>query len=253
MNTAIISENGYGNTWAKDYVAVYTNRNKKPQQVAMGGTAVMQFVAPRHNVLMPGSPGADTVIAMVQKAVNLAGPNGTLVFNVGHGVVSASNTGTDGWVDLAPGGTFKLGGLNTKDSYVNVFYDMAIPRPGVNMKPKSDLDNDKDFNPGSDKLKRWAKYEKLCKIIKNGKLKKVVFLTCNIGNALDFLRKISIDFDTVCEAYKHKVQLTPQSNNKMRVHLKTDPVGVRTNIPDNEQELMIGLQESDVVRVKASR
>lgn len=251
MNTAIISESGYGDTWAKDFVAVYTNRNKKPQQVAMGGTAVMQFVAPRHNILMTGGANADSVIATVQKAVGLAGPNGTLVFNVGHGVATASATGTDGWVDLAPGGTFKLGGLNTPNTFVNVFYDMVIPRPGVNLKPKSDLQNDKDFNPTSDKLKRWAKYEKLCKTIKNGRLKKVIFLTCNIGNAVDFLRKISMDFGTICEAYRQKVQLSPQAGNKIRIHLKTDPVGFRTNIPENEHELMLGIQESDVVRVKA--
>lgn len=246
MQTAIISvADGTADVWARDYVAVYLKRQKK---VDMNGS--ITFVNPRHNVMMPKNAKPDDVIKTVKTAVKVAGVNGTLVFNVGHGVAGSSSSGTDGWVDLSPNHSFKLGGLNTTNTFVNVFYDFAIPRPG--MVAKSDLDNDKQYNPQSEKLKNWMKYQELAQIIKDGKLKKVVFLTCNIGNATDFLRKIALDFDTVCEAFKHKIQLTPQKN-RVRIHLQTDPDGKFTNIPENEEELLSGLQEIDVIRVKPNK
>lgn len=245
MKTVLISvKDGYADVWAKDFVAVYTNRQT---QVKMGGT--VDLVLPRFNVMMSNTPNTDAVIKTVKDAVKIAKAGGILVFNVGHGGVNA-NAGTgsaDGWVDLSPNGSFKLGGLNVTNSFVNVFYDFAIPRP--NVKPKSDFDNDKQFNPKSEKLKRWAKYQELCKTIKDGQLKKVVFLTCRIGDAVDFLKKISMDFGTVCEAYKSKVQLTPQSSGRVRVHLQSDSPNFGTNIAANEENLMVGIKANDVVLV----
>ncbi len=242
MKTVLISVvDGYADVWAGDYVKVFTNRAKK---VAMDGT--IELVLPRENVMMPGTPTVDQVIDTVKKAVKQAGAGSTLVFNVGHGAVTNA-TSNDAWVDLSPNGVFKLGDLNTANSFVNVFYDMAIPRPGL--VPKSDLDFDKGSNPKPQRLKNWEKYQELAQAIKGAQLRKVVFLTCRIGNSLDFLRKISLDFGTVCEAYRRKVQLTPQTSNRVRVHLQGDGVDSGTNIAANEENLMVGVTSSDQVLV----
>jgi hypothetical protein len=201
--------------------------------------------------MMAKAPTADGLIKTVKEAVGDAGEKGILVFNVGHG--SVTDSGEDGWVDLSPNGSFKLGSRNIDEStvYVKVFYDEERPKPY-----KSDKKNDEDNNPNSDRLKRWAKYNELAEIIKKAKLGKVIFLTCRVGKATDFLTKIATDFGTDVEAYKFKVQLTPQShkppvgNDRMRIHLQSDTDGNNTNIPENEENLMIGIKPSDVVVVK---
>ena len=245
MTTALISVvDGYADIWAKQFLAVYTKRSHK---ISFGGTFTP--VLPRFNVNMPARPSPDTVVSVVQQAVRMAGVHGVLVFNVGHGASAAGST-LDGTVDLAPGNRFRLGGLNTtgSDVYTSVFYDADLDGAGPRI---SDYSNDQKFNPTSERLKRWATYQKLANVIANGKLQKVIFLTCRVGNSSDFVKKIAQDWKTVIEAYKRRVVLTPQPGGRIRVHLQGDAPGTNTNVPESEEHLFSHLlrNSADVIRV----
>lgn len=238
MGTVVISvKDGMADVWGNQFVAVFTKRSHK---VAMGGTFTP--VTPRFQVIMPPSPSPDMVIATVKKAVDQAGSGGTVVFNVGHGS-AVNNSTVDGTVELAPNGKFKLGGLNADlDSvFLSVFYDFDPDGSGPR---KSQLENDRLFNQTTNRLTRWSQYQKLAAIFKAGRLRKVVFLTCRVGNSTDFLKKIALDWNVVIEAYRRRVVLAPQPSGRVRIHLQGDAPGMLTNVPDSEENLF-----SEVVRV----
>lgn len=233
MPTALISvKDGYADVWADQFVALYAKALKSPPRVARGGTVVA--TPPRFNEMMSAHPSPDDVIAVVQRAAKKAGIGGTLVFNVGHG--ASGGTALDGTVDLAPGKAFTLGGLNATHGsvFVSVFYDVDSDGPGPRM---SDLANDEKFNKQSSRLARWATYQKLCKVIADAKLRKVILLTCRVGNSTDFVKKIAQDWGTVVEAYRRRVVLAPQPGGRMRIHLEGDAPGQFTNVSDSEEHL----------------
>ncbi|HRF63760.1 MAG TPA: hypothetical protein PK708_12860 [Candidatus Competibacter sp.] len=238
MGTAVISvKDGTADVWGNQFVAVFA---KRPQKVAMGGTITP--VTPRFNVIMPSFPSPETVIATVKKAVQQAGVGGTVIFNVGHGATVA-NSSVDGMVELAPNGKFKLGGLNADpDSvFLSVFYDLDPDGSGPN---KSQLENDRLFNKGTNRLTHWTHYKNLSDTIKAGQLRKVVFLTCRVGGSTDFLKKIALDWKVIIQAYKRRVVLAPQPNRRVRIHLEGDSPGKLTNVPASEEHLF-----SDVVQI----
>lgn len=243
MNTAIISiADAMADIWAKQFVEVFT---KRPKKVERDSTLVI--VPPRFSFIMKSSPKPDEVISTIQKAVTQVGPGGVLVFNLGHGF---GGNATDGAVDLAPNGEFRLGGLNNANDpkvFISVFYDFDPDGSGPRMSFQAE---DEKFSKNSSRLKRWEKYKKLSAIIKDGKLRKVVFLTCKVGQSTDFIKKIALDWNVVVEAYKRQVQLTPQQNGRIRIHLVGDDPGQGTNIPASEENLFSNLvNSSDIVLV----
>ncbi len=243
MNTAVISiVDGMADVWAKQFVDAFI---KRPKKVEQGGT--LEIVPPRFSIIMQSSPQPDEVISTIQKAVTQAGPGGVLVFNVGHGV---SANATDGVVDLAANHKFRLGGLNNADDpkvFVSVFYDLDPDGPGPRMSFQAE---DEKFSANPSRLKRWEKYKKIAKIVTDGRLRKVVFLTCKVGQSTDFLKKIALDWNVVVEAYKRRVQLTPQQNGRVRIHLEGDAPGQGTNIPASEENLFSNVfRSSDTVLV----
>lgn len=248
MKTVVISvKDGMADVWARQFIDVFEKRPAKVK-VEMGGT-VEGPVMPRAGVMMTSNTTADAAIAVIKSAVKLAGENGTLVFNVGHGV--AGDSDADGTVDLAPNTALRLGGLNNSQDpkvFVPVFYDFDLDGKGPRISDKS---NDEKYNQSSPKLKRWVKYQELCKVIKDGKLRKVIFLTCKVGKSTDFIKKIAIDFNVIVEAYKRRVQLTPQVSKRVRIHLEGDMAGNGTNVPASEEHLFSTVvpRSSDIVLV----
>src|SRR5689334_8102595 len=136
------------------------------------------------------SPGTVAVAAKdtIIKAIKTAGPDGRLVFSVGHGA-SIDNAPADGLCELAPGGMLTLVGRNNSPAHphanaviINVFYDMSA-NPGQ----PSDMEYDKKNNPNSQRLKNWQLYQDIARTMRSIKPFRVVLFTCRVGGATEFL------------------------------------------------------------------
>jgi hypothetical protein len=184
MHAVLSVNDGVANVWGSQYVA------RQPQA--------------RRQVLIDKAPSVQSTKAKILETIDAAGGGGTVVLNVGHGV-AVDNSTTDGVVDLAPNKAMRLGGLNNHgpDIFHNVFYDVAPQVVGG----MSDLQSDLKFNPTSQRLKNFRVYQEIGDRFKSVKPRQVVFLTCRIGNATDFVRKIANDWQVVCVAYTRRVVL----------------------------------------------
>lgn len=217
----------------------------------------------RAQVFMPAQPNTKQVIDTIDQALKLANTDGTVIFNVGHGAAAAAQctngacplpgrtqpgdpTLAEGMVDLAPSAALRLGGYHVQNTFIDVFYDFNVAGPPA----FSDQDNDLKFNQGNADAKKrqanWAVYQTICALFKRTSPYKVVFLTCNVGNATQFLRKIANDWGTVIEAYTSKIELSTQDNGQVRVHLERDPPNTGTNVANSEHELPLATAANSV-------
>lgn len=219
MNTVLYVNDGYANIWTRDYV------KRQPQA--------------RNSVAMPSGLTAQQTADAIGKAAKMAGANGTLIFNLGHGGTSTSGDAKEGFVDLAPGKKMRLGGHGQTDTFISVFYDVNVAGPPS----VSDMANDTNFNAGTPGAKtrqqHWKIYQSIGAAIKAAGLYRILFLTCKVGNSTDFVKKIANDWGVVVTAPKQRVVLTPQKNQKVRIHLEGDGPNFGTNVPESEQEVMV--------------
>jgi hypothetical protein len=182
---AVLSvSDGIADKWGAQYVA------RQPQA--------------RTQLLIGKAPSAASAKSSILSAIDAAGADGTVVFNVGHGA-AIDGSSVDGVVDLAPNKAMRLGGLNLHgpEIFHNVFYDV---KPS-GLAGQSDLDQDLKNNPTSQRLANFRIYQEIANRFKSVKPRQVVFLTCKVGNASDFVRKIANDWQVVCVAYTRRVVL----------------------------------------------
>ncbi|MET0387031.1 MAG: hypothetical protein ABW321_13780 [Polyangiales bacterium] len=176
-----------------------------------------QLISPRVT-----SEAAKTAII---RAITTAGANGRVIINVGHGTGGGALQATEGTFDLAPGRALRIGGKLVNDTFVDVFYDVRS-RPDQ----PSDLEHDLKDNPGAPRLARWRTYQEIATAFKTTRPRELVLLTCNVGNATEFLRKAANDFGVVITAYRKRVSLTTdvvtigrQVTSHFYLHLENDP------------------------------
>lgn len=173
----------------------------------------------REQVLISTQPSVDEAKRILIGAIRQAGSGGTLIISVGHGS-SVAGSAVDGMVDLAPGQVMRLGGLNADPSthFLSVFYDVNVAGP-----PRtSDLDFDTKNNPRSTRLAHWRIYQEICKAFTDTGLREVVLLSCNVGNAVDFIRKIASDWKVIVRAFKVQVGIDP-NGPRPKVYLANHP------------------------------
>jgi peptidoglycan hydrolase-like protein with peptidoglycan-binding domain len=215
LDVVLDVRDGLADVWSRQFIAAQ-KRTRRRVEMAPAGTAA-------------------AAVAKIKQALRLAGRGGRLIFNVGHGV--AGQLPFEGNVDLAPGNALKLGGLNEKNVFVDVFYDVNIAGPPS----VSQQEADRTFNAGTpgarQRSARFAVYTDLSRTIKATALSRVYFLTCRVGRSLQFLRKIANDWGTVLVAYTDQMVLDPQSNGRIRMRLKRDPPGSGTNTAASEEQL----------------
>jgi hypothetical protein len=173
----------------------------------------------RKQVLVSAKPTVDQAKNAILNGIREAGGGGTLIISVGHGAAGAGST-LEGMADLAPAQVMRLGGANASvpPNFVSVFYDVSLAGPPT----LSDLDNDLKFNPGSARLRNWRVYQEISNAFKQTGLREVVFLSCNIGNAIDFVKKIANDWKVIVRAYKVQVALDPNPP-RFKVYLVNHP------------------------------
>jgi hypothetical protein len=215
------AKDGLAMRWSADYV------KSQPQA--------------RKNVSMARSLTPAAVVAKIKEAVELAGKDGTLIFNVGHGSSDSSQLHDPkvGMVDLAPSRSLRLGGHGQTNVFVDVFYDVNLSLPFGH----SDLDNDLLYNQGTAgatlRKSHWQTYLAISALFKKVQPRNVIFLTCNVGKSADFLKKIANDWGVIIQGYMDRMVLDPQPSGRTRMHLQGDSPGFFTNIPASEEEVPI--------------
>ncbi len=215
MDVIISEKDGMADRWGEDYF------KRRP---------------PKRHFLLTRASTLDQVVQTIRNAIAAAGSTGDLILNVGHGAGVPANP-LDGTVELAPGGKLTLGGANNTNVFVNVFYDVNLAGPHGFSRKDDDVKFNANTPRGKLRLKNWNTYQQVSAAFKQAKLRKVVFLTCNVGSSTDFLRKIANDWGVVIEAYKRRMVLTPQPSGRTRLHLQGDAPGHGTNVPASEENL----------------
>jgi hypothetical protein len=204
-----------------------------------------QFVAfdsnNRKSVGISGSLGAEQVRnTIIQAAAHPTGDR-EIIFAVGHGGVAQFPD--EGTVDLAPSKKFRLARGNKPGVYVDPFYDFVFPHQGVvPMSDKRFDENQVSSSPPAlgahSRLQHWAVYASIGTAMKANKIYRVTFLTCRVGNAVDFIKKISLDWGTLVKAYKRfVVYQLDGSSGKVRAFLEGDDPGKGTNVQLGENNV----------------
>ncbi|HZS62604.1 MAG TPA: hypothetical protein VFA43_25315 [Gemmatimonadaceae bacterium] len=204
-----------------------------------------QFVAAdsqnRKSVGISGSLSAEQVRNTIMQAAAIRSAGNELVFAVGHGGVAQFPD--EGTVDLAPAKRFRLARGNKPGVYVDPFYDFVFPHAGV--VPMSDKRFDESQVQSSppalgahSRLQHWSVYASIGTAMKANKIHKVTFLTCRVGNALDFIKKIALDWGTLVKAYtRFVVYQQIGSTGRVRAFLEGDDPGKGTNVAQGETDL----------------
>jgi hypothetical protein len=211
-----------------------------------------QRADPKNRVALPlGGGSHEQLRDEIVKAIKLAGTTAfnELILAVGHG----GGTQDQGTVDLAPNIRMRLargtiGHLNEKgrETFYDPFYDVVIVRPS--MKSQSDKSQDQEWVRQKDKinlagakfrLARSAIYESIGTAIRASNVTQVTFMTCNIGNATEFIKKIALDWQVKIKAYQKFIifQINAGNTGKTRAFFEGDKFGSGSNVASAESEL----------------
>jgi hypothetical protein len=197
-------------------------------------------------VTVPTGASPSSAASIIASATAAAGSGGLVILSVGHGETIGLE---DGVFDLAPGGTFRVGGRNHvlvgdpnptpnagKPAQTGVFYDYRTPdsTQQSGYRP-SRLDDDEKSNSQNAKarLNNWQQYQKVCTAFRNGHLAGVLLLTCKIGGSVRLIQRVAQQWGTLVIGYKRRV--TCEGNRlRARAYLDGDNPGSGTNIPWGE-------------------
>jgi hypothetical protein len=199
----------------------------------------------RKQLLISATPTVDQTKTSILNAIREAGSGGTLIISVGHGGAGTGST-FEGMVDLAPAGVMRLGGANAAvpPNFVSVFYDINLAGPPS----ASGLDNDLKLNPGSARLKNWRVYQEISNAFKQTGVREVVLLSCNVGNSIDFVKKIANDWRVIVRAYKVQVGVDPNPP-RFKVFLANRPPPYRTAAESILHEEYLPFAPADTILV----
>ena len=175
--------------------------------------------------LIPAAVSPEGAKLAIIRAIHTAGAGGRLIMNVGHGAGGGPLLPTEGSFEMAPGGAMRIGGRGVAGCFVDVFYDVSTSPVAP-----SDLEFDLKNNPQSTRLAHWRVYQEIAAAFKAIRPREVILLTCRVGSATEFLRKVANDWQTVITAYRQRVALTTdtvtvgrQTTTHFYLHLENDP------------------------------
>jgi hypothetical protein len=181
--TAIIAQNHpLPAAWAQQVVAA-----RKPDVVA--------FQSPAN-----GTP--EDNVKVIKKAIAVA-KDDMVIFSVGHGIV-VQGFKDQGGFDCADNKKMRLGGKGSfadAATFVDVFYDDKPPAGSTIKFSQKQLDERTNPAGAKRRLKNWSIYLDLCKAFVDGKVGSVLLLTCNVGGATGFLKKVATQWNTTIIGY----------------------------------------------------
>ena len=194
-----------------------------------------QFVAHdsagRASVVFPrAGSSADEAVRLVELAARQAGESGRVILSVGHGAVDS--TGAAAWVDLAPAEAFRLdaaliANTSQQESDQNILrgtLEMAGQRSVVDF-CRQVLSPTEQAAPvglsGQDSSLATMRceaipaiharealrsnYARIGEILRQQRVAEVMFLTCRVGNATDFMYRIAHDWQIRVLAYLERI------------------------------------------------
>jgi len=209
-------------------------------------------IAHKPNVVVAPAPRnsrpEDNVEAM--KRAIAAANGGLFIMSVGHGVCLNQDEGA---LDLAADGTMRVTGRNSDldpKRFVSIFYDLTPP-PSLGVVSRSDLENDRRSSApeAKERLRRFAIYQDLCKAFVSGNVLAVLLLTCRIGGATGFLKRLATQFQKPIIAYKDKVAAVPQQSGKVRVILAKDLSRKDQGTNTQFGEIFFPLSVTDMIQI----
>jgi len=212
-----------------------------------------QQADPNNRVAVPidGVGSHNKIRDVIVDAVRLAGRTAfnELILAVGHG----GGVGEAGLIDLAPKramrlvkGTIGSRSANGVETFYDPFYDFTFFH--ATLKPKSDKTQDEEWIRQGDRtnvagarfrLGRHAIYQSIGTAIQGSNVNQVVFMTCNVGNAVDFVKKVAFDWKVKIRAYQKfiKFQLNVGGKGRARAFFEGDQVGSGSNTVAAETDL----------------
>jgi hypothetical protein len=142
---------------------------------------------------------------------------------------------SEGTVDLAPNQKLRLARSTAANVFIDPFYDWRFPRPGL--ATSSDKEADERVKPtgAANRLQHWATYQQIATAMKSNNVYRVTLLTCNVGNAPNFIKKLALDWNTLVRAYTRKVWFV--GVNPAKVCLDGDENGGPTLNADSATQL----------------
>ncbi len=198
-------------SWADQFVAADTNN--------------------RGRVIFPSaSSSRSEALRLIAQAASQAGQSGRVIISVGHGAVTAG--GGAAWVDLAPGGTFRLeqalitnvqrresdetliqnvttmaGGTPPTD-----FCEQLLNPPGSRSRIPPTEPTDpiavlrcRGFPAATSRTDFRRDYTRFGEILHQNHVAEVMFLACSIGTASAFMSRIASDWSVSVQAYRERI------------------------------------------------
>ena len=247
---------GDNRVWARQYVAA-----------SPSDRAIVELTA--------STPEA--VLAASRTAATQAGASGQIVYAVGHG--GAGSAPQSGQVDFAPNRGFRVSQFMVYDndltqtwtgrSVVEIERALhaaeALPRARQRRARRDWCDRyvaehcDLAWQQVHDLDALRPQYQALCSLFHSSPVARVVLLTCNVGNAADFLDELSTDLGVPARAYTVRVMSRWETRGRSRhvwMYLEGDEPGYGTNNEHADTELLPGVSSAQVlagrVRVAAS-
>jgi hypothetical protein len=157
----------------------------------------------RTQITIESKPSLVIAKAKILQTIKAAGAEGTVVFNVGHGgIFGRGQSPRQGTVEIAPGGVMTIAGDGAK-GFVDVFYDETRRGP----KNTTQLEDDLRLSPDSPRLVNFGIYQEIARAFKTTGVRKVIFLSCNIGNSSEMLKKIARDWHVIVQTYTGKIEI----------------------------------------------
>jgi hypothetical protein len=194
---------------------------------------------------IPNGASATTVTNRLKLAATKAGPKGILIMSVGHGGVVDTLSDEEGFFDLGPAGSFRLGGRNAvlpgdqapkgqkaHPSRTSAFYDFRVPNKvlkGGFAPSRKDEDEASNDPMARVRLANFKQYLDICDTFKKTNLGCVVLLTCKVGSASGFLKRVRQKWGTPIVGYNRRVVGQEQDSGRTRVFLEGDAPGKGTN------------------------
>lgn len=202
--------------WANQFVAADT-----------AGRARMVF---RHS-----DASSALALTLIEEAARQAGESGRVIISVGHGAVSA--TGAAAWVDLAPSAAFRLEqalitDLNQQEGDATLIQNtvaMAGSTPVVDFchqvlggsQSAAPLGLDPEvvtarcggYAEAEERTARRRDYARIGEILRQYRVAEVMFLTCRVGTASDFMTRIAGDWRVSVLAYRERIVTDPNGEH----------------------------------------
>ncbi len=210
----------------------------------------------------------EAAVTASQIAAGLAGPDGTVIYAVGHGGGDANRLEA-GNADFAPHrrlrvtqfvafwdvrtrGWDQLPAVSVIEGELNLALALRSPRERhqavAQWQNRFFVNATRAVEQMRDRRRVQRYYEQIAEIYHRLPVERIILLTCNVGNSTAFLDELSTDFGVPVAGFRRRVVSQPFQRGRqrrVRMFLEGDEPGHGTNVEEAERELMPGATAQD--------